>query len=201
MKRNLPPLDLPDFSPKYQPDGSLSSEKSGEMIALAMREGSNYFEWKHKRLDGSEFFATVFLTKMELKGVFIVLATVRDSTERKKRELALQESEHRYRQLFSKIADAIFVADVESKMLVDCNKKAELLTEYSREEILSMRADQLHPEETRSDVMKVFSEQACGNTEEGFESVVVSKTGKTTPVIISAGPVTIGTKQYLIGVF
>ena len=126
----------------------------------------------------ASFLRLYFLTKMELKGVFLVLATVRDSTERKKRELALQESEHRYRQLFSKIADAIFVADVESKMLVDCNKKAELLTEYSREEILSMRADQLHPEETRSDVMKVFLEQAGGNTEKRVESVVVSKTGK-----------------------
>jgi len=81
-----------DFSPKYQVDNTVSSKKSQEMIKLAMEEGSHYFEWVHKRIDGAEFFATVLLTKMELKGQKILQATVRDITDHKRAEKILEEN-------------------------------------------------------------------------------------------------------------
>ena len=40
-----------EISPKYQPDGQLSSEKSIKMIEEAMKIGSNFFEWTHKRMN------------------------------------------------------------------------------------------------------------------------------------------------------
>jgi len=81
-----------DLSPEHQPDGALSSAKAQEMMATAMREGSHFFEWKHKRLNGAEFFATVLLTRMELKGEKILQATVRDITEQKVAEEKIKES-------------------------------------------------------------------------------------------------------------
>ena len=48
-----------EVSPEYQPDGQLSSIKAKEMIGKAMKEGSNFFEWTHKRIDGTEFYTTV----------------------------------------------------------------------------------------------------------------------------------------------
>ena len=71
-----------DISPKYQPDGQLSSVKSQEMMRLAMEKGSNFFEWTHKRINGEEFFTTVLLTRMKLGAQIILQATVRDITER-----------------------------------------------------------------------------------------------------------------------
>ncbi|MFA5255546.1 MAG: PAS domain-containing protein [Candidatus Omnitrophota bacterium] len=71
-----------DLSPEYQPDGVLSSTKSGEMMKIAVEKGSHFFEWKHKRMDGEEFFATVLLTRIYLRGKAILQATVRDITER-----------------------------------------------------------------------------------------------------------------------
>ena len=38
-----------DLSPQRQPDGRNSGEKAREMIATALREGSHFFEWTHKR--------------------------------------------------------------------------------------------------------------------------------------------------------
>lgn len=55
-------------SPEMQPDGRRSSEKAREMIEIALREGSHYFEWTHKRLGGESFPATVLLTRLELNG-------------------------------------------------------------------------------------------------------------------------------------
>ncbi|MFA5085960.1 MAG: PAS domain-containing protein [Candidatus Omnitrophota bacterium] len=71
-----------DLSPEYQPDGVLSSIKAGEMMKIAVEKGSHFFEWKHKRMDGEEFFATVLLTRIYLQGKAILQATVRDITER-----------------------------------------------------------------------------------------------------------------------
>jgi PAS domain-containing protein len=74
------------LSPGQQPDGRASAEKAKEMIEIAMRDGSNFFEWTHKRLNGEEFPATVLLAKMVLAGKTILQATVRDITEYKKIE-------------------------------------------------------------------------------------------------------------------
>jgi PAS domain S-box-containing protein len=68
------------LSPETQKDGRLSAEKTKEMIETAMREGSHFFEWTHKRLDGDDFPATVWLTRMELAGQALLHATVRDIT-------------------------------------------------------------------------------------------------------------------------
>jgi len=76
-----------DFSPAEQPDGSDSMIAAGERIETAMKEGSNRFEWVHKRNDtGEEFQTEVLLTAMEIEGRQVLQAAVRDVTERKQSE-------------------------------------------------------------------------------------------------------------------
>lgn len=83
-----------DLSPEYQPDGVSSAAKAQKVMAIAMRDGTHFFEWRHKRIDGSEFDATVLLTRMELAGEAFLQATVRDITEHKKaEELIMQHKE------------------------------------------------------------------------------------------------------------
>ena len=60
------------------------------MMAIAMRDGSHFFEWTHRRIDGSEFPATVLLTRMEIEGQVLLQATVRDITEQKRAAEALR---------------------------------------------------------------------------------------------------------------
>ncbi len=69
------------LSPELQPDGRLSSEKAGEMIEKAMREGSHFFEWTHRRITGDECLATVLLSRVEQGDMEYLQATVRDITE------------------------------------------------------------------------------------------------------------------------
>ncbi len=74
------------LSPEKQPDGTLSEEKAKRMIEIAMRKGSSFFEWTHRRLTGEEFSATVLLTRIEMSGSRFLHATVRDISERKRDE-------------------------------------------------------------------------------------------------------------------
>lgn len=89
------------LSPARQPDGRDSGEKAGEMIGTAMREGSHFFEWTHKRINGKEFPATVLLTRMELAGKSFLQAMVRDTTELKRAEDQLRERVKELQTFFS----------------------------------------------------------------------------------------------------
>jgi len=81
---SVPPWEV---SPKHQPDGQLSSIKAKKMIEIAVKEGSNFFEWTHKKLNGDNFFATVLLTRYKAKKDVCVQATVRDISEQKDMEM------------------------------------------------------------------------------------------------------------------
>ena len=74
------------LSPEYQPDGTLSTAKAQEMMAIALERGSNFFEWRHRRVDGSEFPRNVRLARITLEGRPLVLATVRNITAQKRVE-------------------------------------------------------------------------------------------------------------------
>ncbi|MCD4696151.1 MAG: PAS domain S-box protein [Bacteroidales bacterium] len=87
------------LSPEYQPDGSLSSVKSQQMMSLAMKNGSHFFEWVHKRIDGSEFYATVLLTKMKLQKKDVLQATVRNITDQKLAEDELKNHRNHLEEL------------------------------------------------------------------------------------------------------
>lgn len=76
-----------DFSPVKQPCGKNSLVYMNEIIAKALELGSYSFEWLQRRADnGKNFPAEVNLSAMELDRKSVLLATVRDITERKQYE-------------------------------------------------------------------------------------------------------------------
>jgi PAS domain S-box-containing protein len=80
-----------DLSPERQPDGRASAEAAQEMIATAVREGSRFFEWRHRRIGGEVFSADVLLTRVKQGQEVILQATVRDISERKRAQHLLGE--------------------------------------------------------------------------------------------------------------
>jgi len=84
-------LSPAELSPEFQPDGQRSDEKAKQMMQQAMQEGSNFFQWMHRRVDGSEFSAEVLLTRMDFKGKTLLQATVRDISERKRTSDVLKQ--------------------------------------------------------------------------------------------------------------
>ncbi len=83
---NQPPAK---FSPKFQPDGSLSSEKALININAALNDEPQSFEWVHIKLDGTEFFAEVNLNLIKLENKNLLQATVKNISHRKMVEAEL----------------------------------------------------------------------------------------------------------------
>lgn len=57
---------------------------------------------------------------------------------------SIQESEHRYRQLFNAANDAITIVDMQTRRFIDVNRLATRWLGYSREELLEMPFDHVH---------------------------------------------------------
>lgn len=85
-KREFLSLHPADVSPPVQPDGSPSMQAAQQQISDAMENKVAFFDWQHKRKDGSEFPAEVLLSPFERDGELVVQGVVRDLSERQRAE-------------------------------------------------------------------------------------------------------------------
>ena len=91
------------FSPPVQPDGRDSMTKAKEKIQAAIWGTPQLFEWRHCRLSGVDFDAEVSLNRVNLGEEPLLLAVVRDITERKRSERRLQQSRGQLRALSARL--------------------------------------------------------------------------------------------------
>ncbi len=96
-----------DFSPSAQPDGSSSEALSHARLEEAMAKGSALFEWTHRTLRGRTFLAEVQLSRVDTGDGVLVQGVVRDITERRATELALQRSNEQLEHFRTLVEDAI----------------------------------------------------------------------------------------------
>lgn len=141
-----------DLSPARQPDGRLSVEKSEEIAARAFREGGQQFEWVNRRFDGSDFWVEVQLTPVPWHGQPILYVTWRDITERKQAEIALRESEERFRILHEASFGGIAIH--ENGIILECNQGLAEITGFSMAELAGMNSLLLIAPEWRELVMQ-----------------------------------------------
>ncbi len=72
------------FATKLQPDGQQTIAQADEMVKICLEKGFHRFEWVIARVDGSEFWASVTLTRIRIKGENLLYVVFRDISEARK---------------------------------------------------------------------------------------------------------------------
>ncbi len=107
-----------DFSPAYQPDGTLSSLKAQNYINAALKGQPQRFYWTHQRKNGEEFHTEVTLNQLLIKTGNNLMAIVRDISKQRSMEQALRASEERFRSLFENVAIGLYRTTPDGKILL-----------------------------------------------------------------------------------
>lgn len=125
---------------------------------------------KHYELNSSPF--------TDVDGNVKVIELVRDITERKRVEEALQESEERYRTILKNIEDGYYETDLPGNLTFFNDSLCRMLG-YSKDEMMGMGNKQYTDEENRKKLFEAFNEvYRTGEPAKGFDWQVFRKDGR-----------------------
>ncbi len=189
------------FSPKYQPDNSLSEEKAHEKIILCLAGKPQTFEWKHLKFDGSEFDAEVKLTKLVFANKTQILAIVHDITELKTKAKRLKESEEKFSKIFQNNPIPILLTSLENSTIIDCNKSFLKFSEYTFEEVIGKTPNQLHLWLNQNDKNQFIAELYKNHFISEAYYKFQTKSKKIIHCLVSAEIATINGKKTTIGTY
>ena len=161
------------------PVGEVSKTIKAINMLLAGKQIKNFeINQKHKlgRIIPMEINAVPIYQSGEIVGLQGIM---RDITERKQVEKALQESESKFRTLFEEAPAAVTVVD-NSGVVVSCNESTEKLTGYHRKEIIGKpfkKLMTLNPEDL-SRLDEYFEKLVVGIEVEPYLLQIIRKDGK-----------------------
>lgn len=94
---NIENLSPKDISTEYQENNQKSITQIAEKISECKKHGSFYFDWTHKRQDGSEFYSNVLLTFVKAGNESFIHVNIRDINDKIKTRKALVETKNELR--------------------------------------------------------------------------------------------------------
>jgi diguanylate cyclase (GGDEF)-like protein/PAS domain S-box-containing protein len=136
-----------------------------------------------RRKSGEVFPAEITVSRARVRGRERFLVCLRDVTERRAAEVALRESEARYRMLVDHAPEAILVLDADTGRFVDGNANAERLFGVTRAELLELGpfdvSPRLQPDGSTSvELGKALVERALAGEPQLFEWMARDAAGR-----------------------
>jgi len=122
----------------------------------------------------------------------------RNITERKRIEKQLKESEEKYHKQFEEALDAVFLADAETGILIDCNRAATKLFGRKKSELVGKHQRILHPSaEINGEFSRTFKQHLKEREGQVLEAQVITKSGEIRDVAIKANIFELGNKKIM----
>lgn len=167
-----------------------------EQLHHIKHAGGLHFETVHQRQNGSTFPVEVNARFIKIQDKHFLDNIIRDISERKQAEAALQASETRYRILFDQAPDPILLVDLKTAAVVDFNDKAYENLGYTREEFAKLNIADIEsletPEEVSRHVEKIIAADA-----DNFETKWRTKQGDIREILVSSRIVKIAGKPLI----
>ena len=136
------------------------------------------YETENLHKDGHVFPVEISASMIEIDGQCYFQGVIRDITERKRMEQALQASEERFRQAFDHAPIGMAMLGLDGRFLA-VNPATCRLTGYSRDELTAMNfRDITYPVDVDQEADWLAALDACGNGCKAVEKRAVSKDGR-----------------------
>jgi two-component system NtrC family sensor kinase len=180
-------------------DKTMVRENAVEMLKGKL---TTPYEFRVICKDGSIRWVMETVRSIQYHGRRATLGNYMDVSDRRQAEQALRKSEERYRKVFEEALDAIFIADAETGVLIDCNHAACELVGAERSELIGKHQRILHPpEQSDGGFSRTFSEHL--HTKEGkvVETQVITKKGEIKDVAVKANLLEFDGRKALQGIF
>ncbi len=155
-------------------------------LRRTLREGNRFVgERRYRRKDGSVVDVEVGVSVISYGSKEVVCVIVRDTTERKRVEEALKQSEERFHSLVENAGDAFFIHDLDGRF-VDANQWACDSLGYTREELLGLSVADVEMGFDPAGLLELWGKVVAG-TPITLDGAHRRKDGSTFPVEIRLG--------------
>ncbi|MBN2736440.1 MAG: PAS domain S-box protein [Spirochaetales bacterium] len=161
-------------------DALETSEKSDVRKRRIMENGSEMFETKHRRKDGSLLDVEISVSRLERSDGTYFVCFCRDITDRKQIQMDLAESSERFEALHNASFGGIAIHD--KGIILECNQGLSAMTGYFAEELIGMDGLLLIAPEHREMVMN----KIVSGYEKPYEANGIRKNGDRFPMRLEA---------------
>ena len=103
-----------DLSPKYQPDGKLSSLSAEEKVRETLEGGQASFDWIHLDKDGVEIPCQVWLVRLPSENRILLRGSIVNIAERRKAEEEIVKINARFHLVSKATSDIVWDWDIEN---------------------------------------------------------------------------------------
>lgn len=130
-----------------------------EVMEKLLAEKHIVWEGVHLAKNGLKIPVEISNHLLSLEGKPVLLAMVRDISDRKKTEDLLRKSEEKYRKIFENVQDIFYQADMDGR-IVEISPSIERYSGYKPEELIGIKAEDvyLNPSD-RDELMKILKKK------------------------------------------
>ncbi|MFZ5818785.1 MAG: PAS domain S-box protein, partial [Chloroflexota bacterium] len=173
---------------------------AGQPILMSNREeiSAQPLETVNLRSNGERFPIEISSKVQTIHGEEVLLIIVRDITERKRSEEALEQSEENYRKLIDGMNETVWVIDFDGN-LIDVNKTAVDVLGYSKEELLVAGLYGIDASLRKEEILALVNAMPVDKIQI-FETLHTTKDGRTFPVEVYSSLVTYQGKRAILSI-
>lgn len=175
------------FSPEYQAKNVRSEDLIIEYGIQSMKQETVNFEWNALKKDGTELIVEISFFNYKGKSKIFTYASVKDITDRKRAEQALQQSEKKFRDLVQNQGEGVAIVDTQENITF-ANPAALGIFEEEMDEVLRKNLKNFVKNEDWNKVLQETNSRKKGK-KGTYELTIKTQKGENKQIRVSATPI------------